>query len=270
MRYGAVYKGIMKKKNFKELIDPYIDDNPQWDKGTKELVRKTLTKNCHLVDLEPASIFRELSARYGERTALTVSTHLRSYIDYLITEGLLKGPNELRIWSRKHLRKKHVTFKPEIPRMSFEEAQKLILTLKNQKYRLKALQLLHGGLRFSESLTYDPVTQSVKGKGRRVRCVPLPEELRDVPFLKSDYRNFVRRLHEIGLKPHDLRKIRASQLALELDTVTLKNLFGWSSMMTAEHYVAGAHIEDTKQKLVLPVPKEAFRDVANERPRKCS
>lgn len=142
------------------------------------------------------------------------------------------GSNPYREWKKANGRLfKHV-YQPKFPDISYEEAKARIAQISNEASRVKALQLLRGGLRWSESSTLRD--GSVVGKGakpRRVYC--------EAVEYNAAYTTFYRHLRAVGLTPHMLRKIRATDLARKgMNAADLLATFGWQDIKTAQSYLA--------------------------------
>jgi integrase len=198
------------------------------------------------------------------------------FLDWLIERSYIDGPNSYRIWYKRNVKKRSAFLKPKIPNISFDEALSRISTIPELHVRKKAMQLLIGGLRYAESFRIDPETMYTVGKGDKPRRVYLPKELLEIPdfpissgqHMGSGYHLLSERLKELKLKPHDLRKIRATHLARFLDATDLMKFFGWESIVTAQYYVGGRRIEEVKKVVDDLTPKLGFELLTRNEKRK--
>ena len=98
-----------------------------------------------------------------------------------------------------------------------------------------ALKILTTGARYRESITHDKEGY-VKGKGGKVRRL----FLKGARQYTRSYTRFYRALKkEIGLTPHQLRKLMATELARnpEVSPRDLMEIMGWTNMITAGVYL---------------------------------
>jgi integrase len=115
---------------------------------------------------------------------------------------------------------------------TFAEAKERIGTIKDEKLRLHCLAILHSGLRIAEA---NAVKDGyVVGKGNKRRRVYNTDGL-DTSIHRD---RVARALKRLGLKPHDLRKLFATELAQKgMDAPTLCAIMGWSNIETAYLYL---------------------------------
>lgn len=126
----------------------------------------------------------------------------------------------------------------EVPH-TFEEAKRLIDTIKNPRTRAHARFILSSGVRISESYNVKPSPTGrsyiVTGKGGRTRTVfaapPPAEELASPDQLRTALKKF-------GLVPHDLRRLFATHLADSgLPPKDICHALGWGDLKTAMIYL---------------------------------
>jgi integrase len=117
--------------------------------------------------------------------------------------------------------------------ITFKEAVALIKSMDDKEAQAKAMDLIRTGLRYGESQTED--NGYVLGKGGKIRKV-----FRSTPkaeYTKAYY-TFYRKLKEVGLTPHMLRKLCATELASkDFKEADLLKVFGWNSIQTAQYYL---------------------------------
>ena len=132
--------------------------------------------------------------------------------------------------------------------VSFEEAKARIERITDDGARTAARAMLQSGLRAHELLKYDG-SGSIIGKGDKLRTVylqsfsGLPEGL--------TYSAVHSALKAVGLKPHTLRKLAATQLVRAgFQAQDLMAVMGWSSMQTATSYIQPESDEQLKRRVM--------------------
>ena len=127
---------------------------------------------------------------------------------------------------------------PERLAVNFNDAKEKISEMKDERCRKLAYFILHSGLRAREALSYSGSDSGwVMGKGARMRRV-FNSELAPVRNEGVTYLTFYRSLRAVGLKPHTLRKLAATEMAKGgLKEADLLHVMGWSSMQTASIYL---------------------------------
>lgn len=134
--------------------------------------------------------------------------------------------------------------------VTYEEAKKRIQEIKDEATRIKALNLLQNGMRYSESNT--EANGTILGKGNKTRKLLLP--IIPGPKYTKTYHTFWSELRKVGLTPHMLRKLAATKLVdLGLKEADLLKIFGWNSVQTASLYV-----QPKRDNELARVMKEAF------------
>lgn len=154
-----------------------------------------------------------------------------AYYDFIYPEE----KNIFKQWRALNAKVFRHTYTKRQPEISYQEAEQALATIQNTKVRAEAFKLLKTGLRISERYQITP-DGFVKGKGGKVRKVYSLDVLPDKAVTSSDIR---KALKPLGLKPHDLRKIRATYLArCGMKESDLCKVFGWESFATASSYIA--------------------------------
>lgn len=176
--------------------------------------------------------FLELHHKAYSRT--TYWTRAVQYWDWRIASGLSSGPNLYSAWRKENARLFKGTYERAVPTLSYTEARERILSIPQTSIRDYALYLLAGGLRYTESCTLEG--GQVLGKGSKRRKIFFKEDSvqpSPVPYMK-----LYRALKDIGLKPHDLRKIYANELAARgASPFQLCKAMGWANLNTAQSYI---------------------------------
>lgn len=222
-----------------ELVNQYLDDfKGTWSSVTLERRREYLNKLLPAIKEGPEALLDELNhlAPYSFTTVWGYAVH---FWDWYMEEKL-QAPNTInpfRQWRKKNGKKFKNTYTRQIPQITYDQAKTKIAKIKNPHSRAKAYQLLKGGLRWSESKTINTETSEVTGKGGKRRyCYVKPLET-PYPYSKMTFNRHLKKA--TGLKPHDLRKIRATDLARRgLQIQDICQVLGWSSFATASSYIA--------------------------------
>lgn len=213
-----------------KLIDAYIQDHSRaWEPTTQKSERHRLYGVASALDGNPETLWASLANQHPHSRLKTFSRVIHFW-DWLISNNQ-KRSNEYRKWKKRNaLQFKNVYIKKS-PEISFAEAKGLVGQIKNDSVRRYAMALLSGGLRVSEGASVH--NGEVTGKGRKTRTV-----FTDGAKLETSYATLVRHLAKVGLKPHDLRKIFATELVKRgADGFELCELMGWSNLQTASSYI---------------------------------
>lgn len=231
----------------KDLIERYIKAHEfSWSESTKRSERYRLIGLSPVLDCVPDAVWEHLEKNFGAYSRITSWTRIVAFYDWLIESGLRPGPNQYRIWRKRNAKQFKHCYERKIPEIGFDEALRRIETIEDREIREACLILLRGGLRISELDTFDAGTNTVVGKGgkrRRVYCGSFVLAGRS----HAELRNFLRPL---GLKPHDLRKIAATEFRRRgLKDEDLLMVMGWNSMETARSYLKPLSEEEIAAKL---------------------
>lgn len=216
------------------MVKHYIDSHSlAWASSTLRSEEHRLTALLPALNGDPARLWRHLTTNNIKPYArVTAWTRVMHFIDWALEQKLVRGSNEYRTFRKRNAKLFKNTYQPKQPDMTFEQAKARIASIKDEGVRSKATQLLMGALRYTESFTLSD--GQVVGKGGKTRTV----FTNATSTYDGSYRTFLRALHAVGLRPHDLRKIACTQLARAgLQDADLMKVMGWSSMATAKTYV---------------------------------
>lgn len=223
-------------------IKQYLDYHQNaWSPTTLESEAARLKSYVHLTD--PSRAYAQLAKRLKPYTIKTVFIRLAHYHEWLRKQGLEEGPNQFQEYLKIHANKfKHVYSRKEV-NIDYNTALQRIRSLSAQDTRAHAEFLLKSGLRISES--YQVKDGYVVGKGSKPRKV-----FADPPKTLVPKKRLREALTSIGLKPHDLRKLCATNLVRQgADAATLCHVMGWSKITTAYNYLQP--FDDSKIKEML-------------------
>ena len=210
----------------------YLDFHKNaWSETTYRSEEARLHKYLHLAELDPASAYAQLIKKLKPYTVKTIFIRLTHFTEWKRTQGLMDGPNLFKTYMKTHARQfKHVYDRKPV-NLDYQAALRAISSIADQATREHAEFLLRSGLRVSES--YQVRDGHVIGKGGKPRKVYVspPSTLVSQKVLREA-------LAAVGLTPHDLRKLCATNLARNgADAPTLCKVFGWSSISTAFRYL---------------------------------
>lgn len=219
---------------FEKEIQSFLDVNKMaWSESTKRTERARFNKLLPVLDGTAQKLwdFMEMKSPYYKLITFN------RVIEFFSHSFPLKE-NTYKIWKKKNARLfKHVYNREEIG-ISFEEAKNKIMSIKDDLFRNKAMELLTTGMRYNESLSLNKDTLTIIGKGNKPRKVFISEEMRKAQKYNGPYWAFYSELSKIGIKPHTLRKLFATKLVQKnVSQVDLLKIMGWESMQTAAIYL---------------------------------
>lgn len=185
----------------------------------------------------PEAVYKDLRDRGMKNHSIkTTFVRLGQFYQWLVdTDKIPATKNPWKLFLKENALIFKYCYQTERLTLTFNEAKEKIDELPEAEYRLAAQQLLEGGLRYCELRTFDG--KSVIGKGSKPRTVFLREGLRDFRYTGS-YSALYQRLKAIGLKPHTLRKLCATEVSRhpEAKDQDICKIFGWSSIETSIKY----------------------------------
>ena len=217
------------------MIKEFIDSKRNvWAESMLKSEYSRLIAVEYLLDTPPSpeKIWNGLQSK-SSYTRLTTFTRIISFYkwyDKVNATGFAKLLSDWRDDNVHLFRKK---YKPTTPQISYEQAKEAIEKISSPEVRGAALFILSTGIRSFE-LNRIGSDSTVLGKGGKTRRVYTKEKPVVVP-----YHQLYRELKRVGLKPHDLRKIRATQLLRKgMSLPDLQHAFGWNQLETAKCYLA--------------------------------
>jgi integrase len=220
------------------LISKYIESKQYaWAKTTLYTEHSRLLAHAHLADVEPLKAF--ISLKDGGMKVYSIKTTLMRISDYyqwLIDNNHKPvGPNPFKLFFRSHANLFKYSYQPERLEITYAEAMERIEGIADSNLRAAARQLLEAGLRSCELKTINH--EQVVGKGGKPREVFLPQDLKTFRY-KGSYAQLYYALKKVGLKPHTLRKLCATEFSRQKGMTLIDSMesFGWSSMGTPAKY----------------------------------
>lgn len=229
-----------------QLITEYLNKHQlAWAPTTIKAAHDLLNKYGSSLNGNPSVLWKAM-AHLKPYSKVTVWSRVTDFWQWLIDTGHVTGPNPYKQFREENARQFKHTYQRKTPKTTFAEALARIESLKPE-HKTKALQLLQGGLRFSESFSIEDGIVTGKG-GKKRECFASASH----PGTDGlEYRTFLRALKKVGLKPHDLRKIFLNECVNQgADPFQLMEIAGWSNLNTAQSY-----IEANRTKLRLLVSK---------------
>lgn len=210
----------------------------------------------HIFD-PPAQYYLELSKRQTNHSIKTTLTRLGMFYQFLVENEKIPptSKNPWKAFLVSHaLLFKH-SYVPERLKVTYKEAMERIQTMEHP-YRLAALQMLESGMRYCELRTFDG--EKCIGKGSKTRYIYLRDELRNFRYRGSYSALFVR-LKALGLKPHSLRKLCATEFCNQpgANDMDLCEVFGWESIETSYRYRQPKKVDHLKKLLQNVVDQAA-------------
>lgn len=232
-----------------EQIAKYVEEQKNaLSPSTARSTRYTLQGVAAQLDGNPETLWSYLTKNQGAYTRVTTWTRVSKFWDWL-QEGKGDGQrNPYSDWRKRNARSFRHTYVRRPAQITFSDAKARLKRLSDPAARKKALELLFSGMRLTESGTYE--NGVVVGKGGKRREVLSMPHVEGPAFDKSDM-TFRRRLHAVGLKPHDLRKILANHLHKKggLTEFDLCETFGWEDIDTARSYISAVKRDKRKEKI---------------------
>lgn len=238
-------------------IEQYLEEHAHfWTAATLASERARLNAlGESALNMEPAQLALELTCR-GLRPYTQKTTFLRLAAFHTWRQG---GDSEhaFSAYIAKAKRRFRHAYKRVPLALTYAEAYKALMTAPEMTPQVRAacLYLLQTGLRIHELYKVQEVAPgifAVEGKGGKSRPVALPP-----PSILPSPHQIRRQLAGIGLKPHSLRKLMATQLLKKkLPIHDVCAVMGWAQLQTAQCYIQQSSIQ-----ALLAQTKEALSDV---------
>jgi integrase len=227
----------MMTMSFNELVDQYIKSKKlAWARTSQKNERARLNKHgSHVLD-NPFEYYEVLKKRMKAYSIKSTFVRLGKFYEFLMDiEAIPMAKNPWKAFLTDNAMTFKYSYQPERLKVKFKEAQAKINSMPEYQYRMASRQMLEAGLRYCELRTFDGV--KVIGKGSKPRTVFMSHELKSFRYTGS-YTPLYKSLVAVGLKPHSLRKLCATEFSRNpnvKDQDTCK-FFGWSSIETSIKY----------------------------------
>ena len=242
------------------MIEVWVNDyilskKNSWARTSKKNERYRLQAHGHNVFANPDDVYESLKKTMHPHSIKTTLVRLGQFYDYLVESD--KIPPSKNLW-KLFMKSNAMIFKHayQIERLTvtFDQAKALVQLIE-EPYRSAASQLLEGGLRYCELHTFNG--ERVIGKGSKPRKVFLREELKAFRYTGSYSALFVR-LKAVGLKPHSLRKLCATEFSRHPDVKDQDTcaFFGWNDIGTSIKY-RQSHNDERMSEMISSVVNKA-------------
>jgi integrase len=218
----------------RQSIQAYINaQQNRWAPTTLRSEAARLQANIDLLKLGP-----DMGAVHAAAQSLFAPYSLRTLMIRLADYWSFNNEHAPKRWLRENANVFRGAYVREPASITMAEAKTLVAQIGDGDYRALANEILHSGLRASESL--GRTGDNVVGKGGRSRRVFYRALLSADQRTKLTYNQLWRELRAVGLKPHTLRKVFATEAARsgKLSEQDLLTVMGWASMQTATSYLA--------------------------------
>jgi hypothetical protein len=247
--------------NVSQFIDEYIEDKKYaWSPSTIRSEGPRLKGVAKVLNGDPEALWEAING-YKPYSRVTTWIRVVQYVDWLMEKGkVAQGLNPYRSFRTKNARLFKNTYNPRIPDVTFESARERLRGIQDRSVRSQAETILQSCMRYSESRTFE--NGRVVGKGGREREVFLKDGRRNYPL--RSYSTFRRTLADVGLKPHDLRKIGLNKVVeAGANEFELLQIAGWKSLNTAASYIKAkrSRVEELMKALQTPeIPGAGSQD----------
>lgn len=226
----------------KEDVEEFIlNKQHAWSLSTLRSERYRLLANMDILNEGPGKAYILLVKAgmkgYSIKTLFIRAATLEEYLGITSTYKAYLAKNA-NIFKR--------VYKKERLEMTYKEARQRLEKMPTSKLKEAAMVLLGSGMRASEAINYDG-SGVVTGKGGKQRAIVVSNDLKKHAI---GYFALYRYLRKIGLKPHTMRKLAATELANNgLREADLMEVMGWSSIQTASSYLQPNRTEELKKQV---------------------
>lgn len=220
----------------KKLIESYFEFKKYaWSPSTFKSERRRLLPLSPSLDGNPERLWKELQG-LAPYSRVTSWTRVCDFWSWMIEEGHKPGPNPYDKFRKQNRRLFKNAYRRKLPEISYQEAVERIQKITHPGARQTAMEILRNGLRANEA--FSSSGNGVVGKGGKWRPTFAPSQGKSRDY-KLTYTILYRHLRAVGLKPHDLRKLAATEFHRRgMSEVDLCYVMGWESFATAKSYVA--------------------------------
>jgi integrase len=224
-------------------IKSYLEANRnRWSTTTYRSEASRLQANRELIEMGPT----DFNAVYEQAKLKLKPYSLKTTLIRLADFWAFHGEHAPKRWLKENANVFKGAYVRRPAELTLAEAKRLLASIGDERYHALATEILHSGLRASESLVRDG--DYVVGKGGATRRVFGRALLSSGERSQLSYSQLWRTLRAVGLKPHTLRKIFATELARSgrVGEADLLAAMGWTSMQTATSYLAPLRADKLK------------------------
>jgi integrase len=223
-------------------INQYLESKRNaWSETTKRSEGYRLTALLPLLNQannDPNKFYDLIKAQYKPYTTRTIFARVADFMDFFGNEVYSNY-----VTANANLFK-HVYQTKQLD-YTFEEARERIQLIRHPEVKKVANLMLSTGMRIHEALKYDGSGQVI-GKGSKPRPI-FSKETTDGSVNEQLVR---RHCKKVGINPHSLRKLAATQLAKSgLSEIDLLFTMGWSNIQTATKYLQPTKQEELASKV---------------------
>lgn len=223
--------------NFDTLVSEYVGGKKMsWARSTQRNERSRLRVHGPKVLDNPLSVYDGLTKTMVPYSIKTTFSRLSLFWEFLAdSEKIPPGRNPWKNFLTTNALLFKYAYQIERVKITYDEAKVRIDSMPSYAHRMASFQMLEAGLRYCELWTFDG--KRVIGKGGKPRAVFMRADLALFRYTGS-YTSLYKRLKAVGLKPHTLRKLCATEFSRNpkiKDQDTCK-VFGWSSIETSLKY----------------------------------
>jgi integrase len=222
--------------DYASLVDEYIKSKRlAWARTSQKNERSRLNKHAPCVLEDPADVYDRLKATMKPYSIKTLFVRLGLFYQWMIdNDKVPPSKNHWKQFMASHANLFKHAYQTERLTVTYAEARERIETI-DEPWRTAALQLLEGGLRSCELRTFDG--ECVIGKGSKPRTVFFRDDLKTFRYTGC-YSALYKRLKAVGLKPHTLRKLCATEFGNQdkVGDMDMLEVFGWNSIDTSKRY----------------------------------
>lgn len=234
-------------------VTEYLAEHEQaWSPNTARSTKYTLLGLLELLDGDAKKLWDHMEKSQAPYTRVTSWARVVKFWDWCQEKGKLHEKSAGNPYSRfrqRNARSFKYTYTRRPAAFTFGDAKARCERITDPSVRKKALELLQTGMRWTESTTLK--NGVVVGKGGKVREILSMPHI-EGPKYEGSYSTFVRHLKNVGLKPHDLRKVFADNLVKKagFHEFDLCETMGWESLETARSYVSSTHRDRRRSKIL--------------------
>ncbi len=251
---GAV---VLKDFNYSEVIEAYLEiASRSWSLSTQVSEASRLRALLPLLQehgFSPDAIYGGLSTQgVGAYTIKTAFIRLSKVYDFVVDLNLVdKHTNPFKSYMKHTAPNKFKTsnvYKPKVVPLTYEQLKVEVDLVADSVLKDTLRFMMQSGLRIHEVYKVQKSIDGnffVQGKGGKMRPV-----MTAPPAVLASKGVVQKTLMKFGLTPHALRKLAATKLAASGMVVSdLQQVFGWSSLQTAQSYIQQTDSNNLKNKV---------------------